>query len=347
MKTKLLDPSKIGLSELVKTCKEIFDAGELLAFPTETVYGLGGNGLSPVSAKKIYEAKGRPSDNPLILHIGKREDLSGIAASVSEKAEKLMDAFWPGPLTMIFEKTENVPPETTGGLSTVAVRMPKDKIAMAILKALPYPIAAPSANRSGRPSCTKAEHVIEDLRGRIAAIIDADPSEIGLESTIIDMTAEPPVLLRPGQISKNDIEKIIGAIDVDPAILRSSILSHRQVAVPKAPGMKYRHYAPKAEMAVVGGETEREMIEKIRSLSDGETGILTVSEHRDDYREGVVLFLGKKDDPSELAKNLFDRLRAFDAMGVKKIYAEDLSLYGVGEAVMNRLLKSAGGIMIS
>ena len=228
---------------------QILRQGGLVAFPTETVYGLGGDGFNPQAAKKIYEAKGRPSDNPLILHISKREELDAIAARIPETAEKLMDAFWPGPMTLIFEKTKAVPYETTGGLDTVAVRMPSHEGARQLIESAGVPVAAPSANTSGRPSPTTAEHVKEDLWGRIDMIIDGGLVGIGVESTIIDVTEETPTILRPGHITKNMIAKVIGTVQMD-----AGLSGLDQSVKPKAPGMKYRHYAPKASMTVIQGK---------------------------------------------------------------------------------------------
>ena len=240
---------------------QILRQGGLVAFPTETVYGLGGDGFNPQAAKKIYEAKGRPSDNPLILHISKREELDAIAARIPETAEKLMDAFWPGPMTLIFEKTKAVPYETTGGLDTVAVRMPSHEGARQLIESAGVPVAAPSANTSGRPSPTTAEHVKEDLWGRIDMIIDGGLVGIGVESTIIDVTEETPTILRPGHITKNMIAKVIGTVQMD-----AGLSGLDQSVKPKAPGMKYRHYAPKASMTVIQGKKEA-VIRRIEELA--------------------------------------------------------------------------------
>lgn len=346
MKTEIFSGQQNHLQASLKRCKEILDSGGLIAFPTETVYGLGGNGLSTESSKKIYAAKGRPSDNPLILHIGRKEDLIPLVKNISEKAGKLIDRFWPGPLTLVFEKSDLVPLETTGGLSTVAVRMPADPIANALLRTVDYPVAAPSANLSGRPSTTKVEHVVEDLSGRIEGILSGDDSEIGLESTIVDMTSEIPTLLRPGFITREDLEEVIGELQVDPAITEKSIMEKRTVLVPKAPGMKYRHYAPKAEMFLVSGDSEMEMVKRISERAATGVGILTVDEHRECYEKGVLVSLGSRENPTLLTKHLFDALRQFDHLPVTRIYAEDLRLYGVSDATMNRLLKAAGGNVI-
>lgn len=343
METRILSVEKDGLEAVCRACTEVFLAGGLAAFPTETVYGLGADGLHGENSAKIYAAKGRPSDNPLILHIGARDQLYPLVTEVPESAEKLMDAFWPGPLTIIFKKADIVPETTSGGLSTIAVRMPSHPVANAILKACGIPIAAPSANLSGRPSTTRASHVIEDLTGRVDLIIDGGDVPIGVESTIIDLTQEIPVMLRPGYVTLEQLQSVLGEVIEDPAIRRESIIGHtNEVLHPKAPGMKYRHYAPKAPLTVFSGN-EREVIEKILSLMDDETGILTVDEHFSEYPEARTVSVGSLKDPESIAHNLFDALRKFDEMQVTKILSEDLTDADIGDAIMNRLLKAAGG----
>ncbi len=343
MNTRIYRTDLEPLEEIVKVCAGLLEKGELVAFPTETVYGLGGNGLNAEAARKIYEAKGRPSDNPLILHIGRKEQLYELVTEVPEKAEKLMEAFWPGPLTLIFGKKDCVPDTTSGGLQTIAIRFPSHPVARALLCACDFPVAAPSANLSGRPSTTKGSHVIDDLNGRISAIIDAGDVPIGVESTILDLSGSQPVMLRPGFISAAEIEHVIGPIAIDPAVTNDNIISHSiETAHPKAPGMKYRHYAPKAPVTVVSGETEA-MIRAIKTHADESTGILTVDEHQDRYDKGIVLSVGSKEKPEEILHNLFDVLRSFDEVKVDRILAEDLSEEDTTGALMNRLLKSAGG----
>ena len=323
--------------------REVILQGGLAAFPTETVYGLGGNGLDPLAAKKIYTAKGRPSDNPLILHIGDREALAPLVKRIPDTAEKLMDAFWPGPLTLIFEKSDLVPFETTGGLTTVAVRMPSHPAANRLLLAAGIPVAAPSANLSGRPSPTTADHVIHDLNGRIDLIIDGGPSEIGLESTILDLSEEKPVLLRPGYVTLGELEAVIGEIGTDPAIRRENIISGKnEVLRPKAPGMKYRHYAPKAPLFIVYGDP-REVAEAVNRAADGETGVIVSEEHRTLYQKGRIRCIGTLSEPESIAHSLYDVLRGFDGEQVSVIYSEDFSDADISTAIMNRLLKAAGG----
>ena len=343
MNTVIFQTGETSVKETIQECAKILKQGGLVAFPTETVYGLGGNGLDAKASEKIYAAKGRPSDNPLILHIGKKEQLYDLVTEVPETAEKLMTAFWPGPLTIILKKADIVPKETSGGLSTVAVRMPSHPVANALLIEAGIPVAAPSANLSGRPSTTRASHVIEDLSGRVDAIIDGGDVPIGVESTIVDLTGEVPMLLRPGFITAEDIEKVIGPVETDRAIRKESIIAHtNEVLHPKAPGMKYRHYAPKAPLTIVTGEAEK-VAEAILKNTDDETGILTLDEHRELYSKGQILSVGSLKKPETVVHNLFDVLRQLDEMNVRRIYSEDLTSCDTGEAVMNRLLKAAGG----
>ena len=330
----------------IKKAAEIVKQGGLCAFPTETVYGLGGNGLDPEAAAKIYAAKGRPSDNPLIIHIAEVADLTLYCREIPQEAWKLAEAFWPGPLTMILKKKENVPERTTGGLDTVAVRMPDHPVALALIRASGCPIAAPSANLSGKPSPTKAVHVYEDLRGRIPVILDGGDVTIGIESTIVDLTDGAPKILRPGYISRGDIarelqeeERAPGGERIDPAKVDPQ-------AAPKAPGMKYRHYAPKAALYISGGTTE-EMTEEILSRAaqaknEGKkVGILCTEETKPRYMADVVLSVGSRAQERSIAHNLFAALRAFDDSDVDVIFAEALETPQLGEAVMNRLGKAA------
>ena len=346
MTTEILSVKELPVSEIAKRAAAVLSSGGLSAFPTETVYGLGGNGLSADSASKIYAAKGRPSDNPLILHIGKKEQLKDLVTEIPEKAQILIDHFWPGPLTIIFNKSDIVPEKTSGGLSTVAVRMPSHPVANAILRAVPFPVAAPSANLSGRPSTTKAAHVIEDLSGRVEQIIDGGDVPIGVESTIIDLSGEEPVLLRYGYVTVGEMEELIGPVSVDPAIRAENIISHAvSVKHPKAPGMKYRHYAPKSPVFIVSG-SEDDIILAIRRKAGKRTGILTYDEHMDCFPEGFPVSVGSIQNPEEAAHRLFDALRQFDALPVDLIYAEDMSAHDIGGAIMNRLLKAAGGNLV-
>lgn len=327
---------------LIQEAGAIIKSGGLVAFPTETVYGLGGDALNPASSRKIYEAKGRPSDNPLIVHIADMEALPAIVKSVPETAVKLAEAFWPGPLTMILEKSDLVPKETTGGLDTVAVRMPSDGVALSFIREAGGYVAAPSANRSGRPSPTVARYVIEDLEGRVEMIIDGGEVSIGLESTIVDLTGEHPMILRPGYITQAMLEEAAGKIEVDSTIIDSD---SRQA--PKAPGMKYRHYAPKGKLTIVEGEPEAVVAYINKELTrlrkaDIRTGVIATDETASSYLGGDIKSAGRREDEEAIARHLFRILREFDDDEVQVIFAESFPREGIGQAIMNRLLKAAG-----
>ncbi|MDD6193516.1 MAG: L-threonylcarbamoyladenylate synthase [Lachnospiraceae bacterium] len=321
---------------------EIIRSGGLVAFPTETVYGLGGDATRADASRKIYKAKGRPSDNPLIVHIADFSQLCQIAAKVPPEAELLAQHFWPGPLTMILQKNQVIPYETTGGLDTVAIRMPAHPVALAFLRESGCMIAAPSANTSGRPSPTSASHVREDLQGRIDAIIDGGDVEIGIESTIVDLTEEIPCVLRPGFITLEMLREVLGEVRLDPGIA-----SENTKVPPKAPGMRYRHYAPKAELTLVEGEAAQ-VVHKINELAEQamkrgcKVGIVATEETKTCYSGGEVVSIGSREDEAEVAHHLYRVLREFDELGVDVIYSEGFDTAGVGQAVMNRLLKAAG-----
>ncbi|MCI8416196.1 MAG: threonylcarbamoyl-AMP synthase [Lachnospiraceae bacterium] len=343
METKVIKLDYASLDQvLLQEAGAVLRQGGLVAFPTETVYGLGGDALNPEAARKIYKAKGRPSDNPLIVHIARREDLHRIARNISPEAEKLMESFWPGPLTLIFQKTEQVPAQTTGGLSTVAVRMPRDMIASAFIQASGGFVAAPSANVSGRPSTTTAAHVEEDLRGRIEMILDGGQAVIGLESTIVDVSEEKPVILRPGVITREMLEAVVGEILVDQALIQPG-----SDIKPKAPGMKYRHYAPKAELIIVEGNSEAVAREINRLVNQWEqegkrAGVLAAEESKGQYSQGLVKSVGSRKQEEEIATHLYQVLREFDETEVTRIYSESFADARIGAAIMNRLLKAAG-----
>ena len=331
---------------LLRQAGEIIKAGGLVAFPTETVYGLGGDALNPDSSRKIYEAKGRPSDNPLIVHICRMEDLPYLVKEIPEAAKKLADAFWPGPLTMIFRKSPAVPTETTGGLATVAVRMPSHKTALSFIREAGGYVAAPSANRSGKPSPTCAKYVEEDMAGRIEMILDGGDVEIGLESTIVDMTEEIPVILRPGYITKEMLEEALGSVRED-----GTMMSDESGQAPKAPGMKYRHYAPKGSLVIVDGEEARvtayinEQLERLRREGH-RTGVIGTDATIARYRGDVCKSAGSREDENTIAKELYRILREFDDEEVTAIFSESFDTAGIGQAIMNRLLKAAGHNMI-
>ena len=326
----------------LKYAGEVIKQGGLVAFPTDTVYGLGGDALNPKSSEKIYAAKGRPSDNPLIVHISRLEDLRVVAKEVSKEAEKIAQAFWPGPLTMILPKADCVPFETTGGLNTVAVRFPSHPVAKKLITYGGGFIAAPSANLSGKPSPTLAQYVVEDMQGRIDVIIDGGEVGIGLESTIIDLTVTPPQILRPGYITPGMLEQVLGKVEEDITMMHGDTKAR-----PKAPGMKYRHYAPKGDLTIIKGSNEKVpayINEAVRKdMEQGEkVGIIGTSENLDKYSADVVKCIGSRQDEEAIARNLYRLLREFDDEGVTKIYSECFKDDGLGMAVMNRLLKAAG-----
>ena len=343
MKTKVEKINKNQINtDIIEEAGKILKEGGLVAFPTETVYGLGADALNEEAAKKIYEAKGRPSDNPLIVHVADLEALDGITALIPSSTKKIAEAYWPGPLTMIFEKNDRVPYRTTGGLETVAVRMPDHDVARALIRAGGGYIAAPSANTSGRPSPTKASHVKEDLDGRIEMIIDGGDSKIGVESTILDMTVFPPMILRPGAVTREMLEELIGDVDVDKTLISSD-----SKLAPKAPGMKYRHYAPKADLTVVEGSTEAVVAEINRMAAEKiregfQVGIIGTKETVDRYQAGDIKSIGTREDERTIASHLYGILREFDDDEVNYIFSEAFAGEGIGSAIMNRLLKAAG-----
>ena len=327
-----------------KICRagEILKAGGLVAFPTETVYGLGGDALNPGSSRKIYAAKGRPSDNPLIVHICRFEDIHTIAEDSGGLAEKLASAFWPGPLTMILNKKEIVPMETTGGLSTVAVRFPSHPVARRMIARAGGYVAAPSANASGRPSPTTARYVAEDMNGRIDMILDGGQVGIGLESTIVDLTGKEPMILRPGYVTEEMLKEVLGDVALDRTILGGDAEGR-----PKAPGMKYRHYAPAGELTIVEGDRRR-TVEAINRLCAGaaaagkRTGVICTDETADSYHADSIKSAGSRENKEMIAHNLFRILREFDDEGVEVMYTEAFMTDGMGQAIMNRLLRAAG-----
>lgn len=343
MDTKLfkINSEKLDI-ETLKEAGDIIREGGLVAFPTETVYGLGGDALNKESSKKIYAAKGRPSDNPLIVHICCMEDLEPIVKEIPAEAKALADAFWPGPLTMIFEKTQKVPYETTGGLSTVAVRMPKDPIALEFIRQSGGYVAAPSANISGKPSPTLAKYVMEDMAGRIEAVIDGGEAVIGLESTIVDLTGDAPMILRPGYITKEMLLEVLDRVLEDATMMQET-----QGVRPKAPGMKYRHYAPKGQLTIVSGESEA-VVRKINELTEEaleygkKTGVIATAENFSLYKADVIKNAGNRNDEAAIARELYRILREFDDEDVEVIYSESFDDSGMGQAIMNRLLKAAG-----
>ena len=344
MDTKVvkIDKEQIDDEKLMEAA-EILRAGGLVAFPTETVYGLGANALNEEAAKKIYAAKGRPSDNPLIAHISKPEELAPLVKEVPEAGKKLMEAYWPGPLTMIFPKSDIVPYGTTGGLDTVAIRMPDHPVALELIRRSGVPIAAPSANTSGRPSPTKAEHVMEDLHGKIPMILDGGAVMVGVESTIIDFTEIVPVILRPGWITKESMEEFLGC-----EVLMNTSLKASDHGIPRAPGMKYKHYAPKAQMVLVLGDDQEKVVDHINQLAKEQKeqgkkiGIIASDETKDLYQADEVVSVGQRAHLETVTANLYDVLREFDHKDVDMIYSEGFEGEPLSEAIMNRMVKAAG-----
>ena len=352
METRIF--SKRDIEEAARVLK----AGGLVAFPTETVYGLGGNGLSRDAARKIYAAKGRPSDNPLILHVSKIEEVNPLVESIPEKAKLLMESFWPGPLTLILKKSEIVPRESTGGLDTVALRCPDNALSLALIEKAGFPIAGPSANLSGSPSPTEASHVYHDLAGRIEGILDDGAVGIGVESTILDMSGDVPTLLRPGAITLEDLTEVLGEKpEVDPTLVGKKM---EDGFIPKAPGMKYRHYAPKAEMILFCAVEEKGSEDKISKriaeyleeeglkFLEEQIAILCAEESKHLYKDLVkkkdisLKILGRRNEPLSMTHNLFRILRECDEEGIGLILSEGYSEEGIGFALMNRMKKAAG-----
>ena len=326
---------------IMKEAGALLKSGALVAFPTETVYGLGANALDAEAAAKIYAAKGRPSDNPLIVHIADMESLALITKEIPKTAMKLAEKFWPGPLTMVMKKSDAVPLGTTGGLQTVAVRMPSHPIALEMIRHGGGYIAAPSANTSGRPSPTLASHVADDMNGIIPMILDGGAVGIGIESTIVDLTDDVPTILRPGFITKEMLEEVVGEVQMDKGLDADS------KTPPKAPGMKYRHYAPRAELIIVEGACAA-VVAKINELAKENeskgirTGIIGTEETISSYPMGLVKSMGTRSDELSISSHLYGILREFDESDADVIYSESFEEGAFGNAIMNRLLKAAG-----
>ena len=333
MKTQLLTPNDIDRAA------EILRSGGLVGIPTETVYGLGANGLDPMAVRSIFQAKGRPQDNPLILHIPDPSWLERYCEDIPEEAWRLAKRFWPGPLTMILRRRPVVPDEVTAGLDTVGMRCPAHELCRAVITVAGVPVAAPSGNTSGRPSPTSVADMLEDMDGKIDAVLDGGDCRVGVESTIIDVTASPPRLLRPGGVPLEELRDVLGEIDIDPAILRPMGEGEK----PRAPGMKYRHYAPKAPVTVVKGSPARSAQYILDHISDSYwEGIICFDEFASWYPGHPVERLGGAADCWENARRLFHALRAMDEAGVKRIWAQSPGTAGMGLAVVNRLDKAAG-----
>lgn len=334
--------------EIIDKAAKVIARGGLVAFPTETVYGLGANGLDERAVAKIYEAKGRPNDNPMILHVSSLEMCERLVKNIPKEAKDCMDMFWPGPLTMIFEKKDLIPDRVSAGLPTVAIRMPSDRFARGMIAKADLPVAAPSANTSGRPSPTKASHVLEDMAGKIDLIIDGGSTEVGIESTVLDMTVKPPMLLRPGGVTLEDLKALLKDVDVDPSLLGGE---PKEVLHPKSPGQKYKHYAPKADCLLFGGNLKniaKEVNRRIRENPDKKIAVLATEETMDFYQEKPYLLLnmGSRDHLEEVAHNIFDDLRQCDEEEVDLIFVEGFDFQGMGQGIMNRLLKACGGKVV-
>lgn len=343
MKTKISMIKNVSEDEKeIQEAAEIIKNGGTVVFPTETVYGLGADGLNSEAVKKIFEAKGRPQDNPLIIHVSSK-NLNLYAEEVPEIANKLVEKFWPGPLTIILKKKDIVPNETSASLESIGIRMPNNDIALKLIELSETTIAAPSANISGRPSPTDIERCIEDLDGKVDCILGGEQSNIGVESTIVDCTVNPPLVLRPGGITLEMLREIDSNINIDPAIMKKPEPNLK----PKAPGMKYRHYAPKAKVTIISGN-QKNTIEKIKKMvhynieKKKKVCILTVDENEKEYNEGIKISLGSLNDLSTVARNLFEALRKCDDIGADVVFAESFEQKGVGIAIMNRLNKAAG-----
>ena len=323
--------------ETIKRCAEIIRGGGLLGIPTETVYGLGADALNEDAVRRIFEAKGRPQDNPLIIHVADASWIARYCEKVPESAYRLAEAFWPGPLTMILPRKKIVPLRTTGGLETVGVRCPNHPATLAVIRAADVPIAAPSGNLSGRPSPTTAQHMREDMDGRIDAILDGGACSVGVESTIVDLTVSPPCLLRPGGLPLEALRQVLGEVQIDKAVAQKMADGER----PRAPGMKYRHYAPKAPVTVVTGDPDVSAA-YIRAHAGKHTGVICFSEYAETFSDCTVKTLGSVGDKPEQARRVFDDLRFFDGTDVTEIFAQCPDATGLGLAVRNRLQKAAG-----
>ena len=339
METELIKINSID-DEALKRAGQCIKDGGLVAFPTETVYGLGGDGLNEVAAKNIYLAKGRPSDNPLILHINDQKMLGRIVSEVTSMAKKIMTAFCPGPITIILPKSNIVPKAVTGGLDTIAVRMPDNDIARALIKYADTPIAAPSANISGRPSPTTAQAVYKDLQSRIDMVLDGGACQFGVESTIVDCTEDVPIILRPGAITKEMLEEIFPVVKIDKAIVGANV-------VPKAPGMKYKHYAPKVDMILIEGDNEK-MSSSIKEIlhkyeNEGKkVGLLVSDEVANELNHQNTFSYGSQENLAQIASKIYEGLRYFDDKDVDIILAQGTTDKGIGLAIMNRLHKASG-----
>jgi len=328
----------------IRVAASLIRKGGLVAFPTETVYGLGADALNPKAVLALFKAKKRPLDNPPIIHVGDAEYIRKLVKELPPKAERLMEKFWPGPLTLIFKRSGIVPDVTVASLDTIAIRMPNHNVALALIRESSCPIAAPSANLAGKPSPTSAQHVLEDLNGRIDAVLDAGPTFIGLESTVLDLTVDPPQILRPGGTPYEMLKEVLGNVELNPVAVADSALPVEEA---RSPGVKHKHYAPNADVIVVEGEIAV-VISKINELinlymqNNKRVGVLATDETSSHYKADVVKSLGSRNDLVIVARNLFKLLREFDSEKVDIIIAESVPLERLGLAIMNRLRKASG-----
>ena len=335
-------------TELIQEAADRLREGGLVAFPTETVYGLGANALNSLAVKDIFTAKGRPQDNPLIVHISQTEAITEYTKEIPSVTKQLAERFWPGPLTLVLKSSNIFPTEVTGGLDTVAFRVPAHPVALALIKAAGLPVAAPSANLSGRPSPTTAGHVMEDLCGRIDLVLDGGPAGVGVESTVLDLTGKNPVILRPGGVTRGELAKVLGRVDIDSSVNGAG------AEKPRSPGMKYLHYAPRAPLRLFESSNTEELAGRIlaeaaKLKAQGlKVGILTYRDTAHLYAgQGYdVVLAGSSHDPETVAAALYDSLRRFDLLGVDRILSQGITCEGVGLAVMNRLIRAAGGQVI-
>ena len=346
METKIIKIDKDSIEQdKIREITKAFNDGKLVVIPTETVYGLGANGFNEEACMNIFKAKGRPADNPLILHIAETSQVDELVSEIPDVARDCMDVFWPGPLTMIMKRSDKISDVVTAGLDSVAIRMPSHSIARAILKDCMLPIAAPSANLSGRPSATSAKHCIEDFDGKVDIIVDGGETNVGIESTVIDMTSNPPMILRPGGVTYEELKTIIPNVTID-----NTTIDANDSTVPKSPGQKYRHYAPKADAYCFAGNLEgvvKEVNKRIQENPGKKIAVLATEETMGDYKGAdLVINLGSRENMEEIAHSLFDALRRCDEENIDIIYAEGFDFRGIGAGIMNRLLKACGGKVV-
>lgn len=337
MNTEVIKCDKGIDKQGIERAAELLRQGQLVGIPTETVYGLAANALDENAVAAIFEAKGRPQDNPLIVHVASADWLPRFALEIPESAKKLMDAFWPGPLTIILKKTERIPSIVSAGLDTAAFRCPSHPVAHALIEAAGIPLAAPSANLSGKPSTTKASHVVEDLNGKIAAVVDGGDCGVGVESTVITLCTERPRILRPGGVTPEQLSKVIGEVDIDRAVLEK-IDPNAKVA---SPGMKYKHYAPKAHVMIVKGRSLDDVASYVNERSGEGVAVLCFNDEEPKFSAPCIAY-GAENDGKEQARRLFDALRELDEIGAHTVYARCPKAEGVGLAVYNRLIRAAG-----